>query len=128
MQFETKMTGIISVSALYPYSHRKFGTIVAPSVYAPIHQHFFNVRMEMMVDGEENCIEELNTRAYTGKDNMQKNAFFTKSTVFRTEKDAQRTVNFAQGRAWRIFNPKSLNWLGQPVAYTLVPGTGSAGQ
>lgn len=29
---------------------RKYGTIIAPGLYAPVHQHFFVARMNMAVD------------------------------------------------------------------------------
>jgi len=29
---------------------RKYGTTIAPGLYAPVHQHFFVARMDMAVD------------------------------------------------------------------------------
>ena len=37
------------------------GTLVAPQVVAHNHQHFFNVRLDMMVDGKENSVYEVDT-------------------------------------------------------------------
>jgi Cu2+-containing amine oxidase len=33
-----------------PGEQRKYGTTIAPSLYAPVHQHFFVARMDMAVD------------------------------------------------------------------------------
>lgn len=33
-----------------PGEYRKYGTTIAPGLYAPVHQHFFVARMDMAVD------------------------------------------------------------------------------
>ena len=45
-----KLTGILSLGALLPGESRKYGTTIAPGLYAPVHQHFFVARMDMAVD------------------------------------------------------------------------------
>ncbi|RVX04331.1 Copper methylamine oxidase [Vitis vinifera] len=47
---EVKLTGILSLGALQPGEIRKYGTTIAPGLYAPVHQHFFVARMDMAVD------------------------------------------------------------------------------
>jgi primary-amine oxidase len=37
---------------------QKYGNIVAPALYAPNHQHFFNVRCDFDLDGVENAVYE----------------------------------------------------------------------
>ena len=37
-----------------PGEQRKYGTTIAPSLYAPVHQHFFVARMDMAVDCKPN--------------------------------------------------------------------------
>jgi hypothetical protein len=37
-----------------PGETRKYGTTIAPSLYAPVHQHFFIARMDMAVDCKPN--------------------------------------------------------------------------
>src|SRR5438270_325138 len=44
LDLEVKLTGVISNGATLPGEEPKWGTLVAPQVYGPIHQHFFNVR------------------------------------------------------------------------------------
>ena len=58
IQFEIKLTGIMHTGALPPGEKRPYGRLVAPQLYAPIHQHMFNVRLDMMVDGVNNSIYE----------------------------------------------------------------------
>ncbi|KAL4322651.1 hypothetical protein AHAS_Ahas14G0231800 [Arachis hypogaea] len=38
--------------AIMPGELRKYGTMIAPSLYAPVHQHFFVARMDMAVDSK----------------------------------------------------------------------------
>lgn len=50
IEAEVKLTGILSLGALQPGEYRKYGTTIAPGLYAPVHQHFFVARMDMAVD------------------------------------------------------------------------------
>jgi primary-amine oxidase len=123
IQFEVKLTGIISNGAAMPGEEPKWGTLVAPQVYGPIHQHFFNVRLDMMVDGPSNSVYEVNTVSDPcGPENPHNNAFHTEPTLLETESEAQRIINPLSARYWSIVNPTVRNRLGQPVAYKLVPG------
>ena len=123
IQYEVKLTGIVNTAAAAPGEEPKYGTLVAPQLNAPIHQHFFNVRLDMCVDGQHNSVYEVNTEAEPlGPDNPYGNAFFAHSSLLTTESEAQRVINPFSGRYWKIVNPSSHNSLGQPVAYKLIPG------
>lgn len=122
IEYEIKLTGILSVGALPPGETRKYGTMVGPGVYAPIHQHFFSIRLDMALDGDNNSVYEVNTEADPpGPDNPYGNAFFANSTLLATESEAKRRVNPVTARYWRIANPSSRNAHGQPVSYKLMP-------
>lgn len=121
IQYEAKLTGILLCGALHDTP--KYGTLVAPELNALNHQHFFNVRLDMMIDGQNNSVYEVNTEAEPlGPDNPYGNAFFAKSTLLATESEAQRIIDPLAGRYWKIVNPSTLNSLGQPVGYKLMPG------
>lgn len=47
-----RLTGILSLGALQPGETRKYGTTIAPGLYAPVYQHFFVARMDMAVDSK----------------------------------------------------------------------------
>ena len=122
IEFQVKLTGIVNNAAVPPGEVPKYGTLIAPQVSAHIHQHFFNVRMDMSVDGPNNSVYEVNTEAEPkGPENPQGNAYFAKRTLSRTELEAQRTVDPLTGRNWLIANPSMKNYLGQEVAYKLMP-------
>jgi primary-amine oxidase len=59
IQYEVKLTGMISTAAFPPGEVPKYGTLVAPQLYAPVHQHIFNVRLDMCVDGLQNSVYEV---------------------------------------------------------------------
>ncbi len=76
IQFEVKLTGIIAPAAITPGEQPVSGTLVAPGVYGPHHQHYFNIRLDMMVDGAENSVVEVNCEPLPwGPDNPRGNAW-----------------------------------------------------
>jgi primary-amine oxidase len=123
LELVVKMTGIISNGAVANGAAPPWGELVAPGVYGPIHQHFFSVRLDPAVDGPRNSVYEIDTVADPpGPENPHANAFRTRARLLGCESEAQRTVEPRAARFWRIANPSSLNRLGRPVSYRLMPG------
>ena len=123
IQCEIKLTGIMNTTALAPGAKSLYGMEVAPQLNAPFHQHIFAARLLPTVDGPNNSVLEVNTVGVpTGAGNPHGNAFVAEETLFITEKEAQRRVNSATARFWRVVNPGKKNRLGRPVGYRLVPG------
>lgn len=123
IQLEIKLTGMMNTTALKPGEEARYGTEIAPRLLAPFHQHFFCARLDMCVDGQNNSVYEVNTKALDrGQDNPHGNGFVAEATLFKREDDAQRTCNSTASRFWRVVNPQKLNRFGQPVGYRLMPG------
>ncbi len=121
IQYEIKLTGILLCGALADTP--KYGTLVAPELNALNHQHFFNVRLDMQIDGLNNSVYEVNTVAEPmGEANPYGNAFFAQETLLATEAEAQRIIDPLAGRYWKVVNPNIHNRLGQSVGYKLIPG------
>jgi len=96
---------------------------IAPQLAAPLHQHLFNVRLDMCVDGPDNSVYEVDVAPLpSGDDNPRANGFTTVETLLTTEQAAQRLVDPSRSRTWRIVNPSVRNRLGRPVGYKLLPG------
>jgi primary-amine oxidase len=122
IQLEVKLTGIVSAMAIEPGTQPPFANVIAPGVAAPHHQHLFNVRLDMDVDGPVNEVHEVEAEIIPmGDDNPWGNAFRPKATRLEHESEAKRLVNPATSRVWKIVNPAVKNRLGIPVAYKLVP-------
>ncbi|HEX6501391.1 MAG TPA: primary-amine oxidase [Micromonosporaceae bacterium] len=120
IQLETKATGVLFTSAYQPGS--RWASEVAPGLGAPYHQHLFNARLDMTVDGVRNAVDEVDlARVPVGPDNPYGNAFTRHATRLTRESQAARVADPSVGRVWHIVNPQRTNRLGQPVGYALYP-------
>lgn len=123
IQLEMKLTGILSLGAFRDGEKPKYGNLVAPNVYAPNHQHFFNVRLDFDLDGTANTVQQVDVVADEPSDaNPFENAFQAKATTLKTEKQARAQLDLRTGRTWKIVNPAVKNVVGEPVAYRFLPG------
>jgi primary-amine oxidase len=123
IEFQVKLTGIMSTGAVPPGDQPKYGQLLnADGLYAPIHQHFFNMRLDLDIDGQANSVYEAHTEAEpAGPDNPLGNAFFVKSTLLTRESEAQQMSDPLAGRYWKVVNPSVTNIVGEPVGYKLIP-------
>ncbi|KAM3379225.1 copper methylamine oxidase isoform X1 [Capsicum galapagoense] len=127
IEAEVKLTGILSLGALQPGESRKYGTTIAPGLYAPVHQHFFVARMNMAVDCKpaeaHNQVVEVNVEVEEpGKENVHNNAFYSQETLLRSELQAMRDCDPFSARHWIVRNTRTVNRTGQLTGYKLVPG------
>ncbi len=121
IEFEVKATGIVFTSA-YPGPGYPYATEIAPGLGAPCHQHLFSARLDMMIDGHRNRVEEIQTqRIPICRDNPHGNAFTQQRTVLVRESQAQRLADNRVGRVWHIVNAAVANRYGRPVGYALYP-------
>ena len=124
IQLEVKLTGIMSTQALPPGERSRYAAPIAPGLHAPVHQHLFSARLDLDVDGTDNDVYEVGAETVPpGEDNPWGNAFVSSATQLATEQAAQRLIDPARSRHWRIVNPHVRNRLGEPVGYKLVPGS-----
>jgi primary-amine oxidase len=122
IEYEVKLSGVISNGVVAPGETPEYGVLVAPGVYGPHHQHFFNVRLDMAVDGTANRVYEVTPVADPpGPDNPVGNAWRTQELLIADETMAGRDADPLAGRYWKIVNAGVKNGLGQPVGYKLMP-------
>ncbi len=123
IEFEIKLTGILSLGAVHQDETPIHGMMIAPLLYAPNHQHFFNMRLDFGIDGTGNTIQQLDVVADPpGESNPFENAFHLQATDLLTEQQAMANLSLETARAWKIVNPSVKNALGQPVGYKFFPG------
>jgi primary-amine oxidase len=131
LEMEVILSGFVETKAMQPpenatnnadpYSHVLGGNLAGVH-----HQHFFNFRLDMDVDGIANSIVEQNVESVPqSPDNPHHNAFTMKETLLRSEHEAERQINLASSRTWKIVNSSEASAPGQSVGYTLVPGENS---
>lgn len=121
IQLEAKLTGIIQTAAVAPGATYPWGGMVDEGLGGPTHQHFFNARLHMAVDGEGNSVteHEFVPRPW-GTDNPNGNVFDTTTRLLANERDAAREADGRTGRYWKIINPNVANSVGKPTGYKLV--------
>jgi primary-amine oxidase len=123
IQFEIKLTGILSLGAATEGEDLKWGTMIAPLLYAPNHQHFFNVRLDFGIDGIANTVQQVDVVADPlGEENPFHNAFHARATSLVSEEQARANLSVETSRTWKIVNPSVLNAMGNPVGYKFFPG------
>jgi primary-amine oxidase len=122
IEHEVKATGIMQTQGLREGELPEYGTLVAPQLGAMNHQHLFNYRLDMMVDGPRNRVFEVEADDVPmGPENPYGNAMRAKRTLLERESEAARELDARRMRYWRIESADQRNELGTPTAYRLVP-------
>jgi len=124
IEYEIKLTGVISTGAIAEGEAPRHGTLVAPGLYGPHHQHFFCVRLDMAVDGAKNTVVEIDSvPSAPGPHNLHGNAWETRRTVLANEREARRDIDTGRARYWKIESAERKSALGAPTSYALMPGS-----
>ena len=121
IELEIKLTGVLFTAGYrgkdYPYA-----TEVAPGLGGPAHQHLFNARLDVMIDGLNNAVEEIDVHGLPVSDaNPWGNAITRSITRITHEAEGGRMADATRGRVWRVINTDKRNRLDEPVAWTLFP-------
>ncbi len=124
IQFEIKLSGILSLAVLRANESSKYGAMIAPHLFAPNHQHFFNMRLDFDLDGVSNTIKQLDVVADpgTGGPDDFRNAFYVQETLLVSEEQAKAHISTQTARVWKVENPAVKNKMGGSVAYKFIPG------
>lgn len=123
IEFEAKLTGSLYVRALAAGEETPYGAVVAPGLSGMVHEHYFNVRLDMSVDGDDNTAVEVEARRVpTGPDNPHGNAHGPQEAIIESESSSGRDIEPANGRFWKVVNRARKNRLGWHPGYKLVPG------
>ncbi len=123
IELEVKLSGIALASAVAPDApHSPYATRVTSTVELPHHQHFFNFRLDLDIDGVANTVEEVDVVTEpAGEANPYGNAHRAQSTVIERESEASRRADPVLGRTWKVVNHEVTNAVGGPVGYKIVP-------
>jgi len=121
IQLEAKLTGIIQTAAVADGETYRWGGMVDDNLGGPTHQHFFNARLHMDVDGGGNTVSEHDfvPRPW-GDDNPYGNVFDTTTRVLKRELDSPANANGETGRYWKVQNPNETNSVGKAPGYKVV--------
>ena len=121
IECEVRATGIMVVSHFGEGQQHPSGTLVDNRTYAPFHQHFLVARLDLDIDGTANTVYRSETAMVPmGPGNPYGLALHQNKTPITTE--GHDDYSWETQRAWTVTNDNSVNGLGTPVSYKLVPG------
>jgi len=120
IECEVRATGIMVTTPFEGDAAPPYGTVVDTQTYAPIHQHFLTVRLDMEVDGPDNTVVMSETEQLPiGPDNPYGLALTQANEPLTTEGGFD--PNWATQRAWKVTSSTRRNAHGTPTAYKLAP-------
>ncbi|CAL8068573.1 unnamed protein product [Orchesella dallaii] len=129
IEFNVKLTRILSVHLLAanatPAGH---GTIVSPRINAPFHQHFFSLRLDAEIDGNENTVEVLDVVPVPDETGTRENPYgqgFTSIRIpLKTAGSAKSNICTETSYSWLFSNQNSIHpCTNEPVGWKLIPWT-----
>ena len=124
IHYEVHATGILSTCQINIGDTVPYGTIVAPGVLAPYHQHLFNLRIDPTIDGYANSLQVEESKAMPVGDPATNNPFgvgYTTSSSI-VEQEGALDLDFAKNRVFKIINEQKMNPItGSPVGFKLSP-------
>jgi primary-amine oxidase len=125
IHYEVRATGILSTVPInIDDKAPPYGTIVAPGVLAPYHQHLFCLRIDPAIDGYANSLQVEESESLPVDDTAVHNPFamgyVTKSRF--VEEEAGLDLDFNKNRVFKMVNEGVKNTVtGTPVGFKLLP-------
>jgi primary-amine oxidase len=100
-----------------------FGRFVADNAVAISHDHYFNFRLDLDVDGSVNRFQA--DRLVTERlpdAHPRRSVWVHHEEVLRREHDARLNIDMHRPARWRVVSPSRRNHVGYATSYELVPG------
>ncbi|KAK4133513.1 hypothetical protein BT67DRAFT_383051 [Trichocladium antarcticum] len=124
IHYEVRATGILSTAPIAMGTTVPYGTVVAPGVLAPFHQHLFCLRIDPALDGRHNSLVVEESHPLPVSDAAVHNPFgvgyATRSTTVARETGLD--LDHAANRVFKMVNERRRNpTTGTPVGFRLVP-------
>ncbi|BAZ51327.1 copper amine oxidase [Nostoc sp. NIES-4103] len=129
LELQNELNGIVLVqgtAAEKQSDDHSYGRLIAKNTVGVNHQHFFNYRLDMDVDGQANSVMEMNVKGLAiDEKNPLGNAIAIQETPLTKETNAVRDIDMKHSREWMIVNAENKNALGAAPGYMLMPGGNS---
>ncbi len=116
--------GVASTSMGHPGAAEdtQYGTLIAPHLVAPNHDHFFNFRLDFDIDGTDNSFMRTGLVAAELPDDSLRRSLWTTQTVTpATELDARYRVNPETPAMYHVMNTNQQSGLGHHPGYMVSP-------
>lgn len=102
-----------------------YGRFVDPHIVAINHDHYFNFRLDLDIDGENNRFEldHLKTQILP-EGHPRRSIWVLEPQVLKSESQARLNMHQMGGMAllWRVISQNKKNHVGYPTSYQLMPG------
>jgi primary-amine oxidase len=100
-----------------------YGRFVDQNLIAVNHDHYFNFRLDVDVDGPTNTFvaDRLVTKTLPAE-NPRRSVWVREPTTPRTESEAMLHVDMQRPAFWRVLSATRRNHVGYPTSYQLMPG------
>ncbi|KAJ5672169.1 hypothetical protein N7507_001296 [Penicillium longicatenatum] len=124
IHYEVRATGILSTCPINIGDSVGYGTVVAPGVLAPYHQHLFSLRIDPSIDGMLNSLQVEESHPLPIDNSEIHNPFgvgYTTSSKIVTE-EGGLDLDVTKNRTFKIINENTINPItGTPVGFKLLP-------
>lgn len=100
----------------------RYGTLIDHNIVGTTHQHIYNFRLDLDVDGENNTLTHMNPIINVNKKGVRKSTMEIEKHVVSNEQEAAEKFNPSTIRL--ISNYSKENKVGNPVSYQLIPFAG----
>jgi primary-amine oxidase len=98
----------------------RYGTLVAPNIVAVNHDHYFNFRLDLDVDGSGNSFNhDVYTPVRLPADSPRRSIYVVEPRIPATEKSAQLDRGHGPSKL-RVLNEGRTNGVGNPVSYEVL--------
>jgi primary-amine oxidase len=99
-----------------------YGRYVEPHVVAVNHDHHFNFRLDLDVDGPTNrLVRDALVQRRLPDDHPRRSIWVAESATVAREKDGQLSMDMHHPALWRVTGSRE-NAMGYPASYQLLPG------
>ncbi|WP_392535590.1 primary-amine oxidase [Nostoc sp. C117] len=129
LEVQNELTGIVlaqGTAAEKQSEDNSYGRLIGKNIFGVNHQHFFNYRLDLDVDGKVNSVMEMDVNALPmDEKNPLGNAIAITETPLTKETAAVRNLDMKHNREWMIVSADKKNALGAAPGYMLMPEANS---
>lgn len=100
----------------------RYGTLIDHNIVGTTHQHIYNFRLDMDVDGEKNSFTRMNPVVNPNQKGIRKSAMEIETSVVDSESAASERFDPSTIRLISNYNVE--NAMGNPVSYQMIPFAG----
>lgn len=100
-----------------------YGRFVDKNIVGVNHDHYFNFRLDLDVDGSENrFLKDRLVQELLPKEHPRRSVWVREPHWASKESDAMLNIDLTKPTLWRVVSAKRKNGVGYPTSYQLMPG------